>query len=75
MGQIHFTILQISSFEMLGGWTTFNGIRCILLVNDNARYSQLREQVNNVRVVVSPLWRGAGNIHGFILDGKSYRQG
>ncbi len=27
--------------------------------------SQLREQVNNVRlVVVSPLWRGPGNIHG-----------
>ncbi len=28
----------------------------------------LREQVNNVRVVVvSPLWRGPGNIHGSIL--------
>ncbi len=26
-------------------------------------------------VVVSPLWRGPGSIHGFILDGKSYRQG
>ncbi len=24
---------------------------------------------------MSPLWRGPGNIHGFILDGKSYRQG
>ncbi len=38
-------------------------------------YSQLREQVSNVRMVVSPLWRGLGNIHGFIQDGKSYRQG
>ncbi len=26
-------------------------------------------------VVVSPLWRGPGNVHDFILDGKSYRQG
>ncbi len=26
-------------------------------------------------MLVSPLWRGPGNIHGFILDGKSYRQG
>ncbi len=34
----------------------------------------LREQINNVRVVVSPLWRSPNNIHGFILDGKSYRQ-
>ncbi len=25
-------------------------------------------------MVVSPLWRGPGNIHGFVLDGKSYRQ-
>ncbi len=24
---------------------------------------------------VNPLWRGPGNIHGFILDGKSYRLG
>ncbi len=24
-------------------------------------------------VAVSPLWRGPGNIHGFILDGKSHR--
>ncbi len=38
-------------------------------------YSQSREQVNDVHIVVSPLWRGLGNIHGFILDGKSYRQG
>ncbi len=38
-------------------------------------YSHLREQVNNVRMVVSPLWRGPGNVHGFVLDGKSYRQG
>ncbi len=37
--------------------------------------SQVREQVNNVRKVVSFLWRGEGNIHGFTLDGKSYRQG
>ncbi len=34
---------------------------------------QLKEQVNNARMVVSPLWRGPGNIHGFVLDGKSYR--
>ncbi len=26
-------------------------------------------------MVVSPLWRGPGNIHGFVLDGKSYGQG
>ncbi len=26
-------------------------------------------------MVVSPLWRGLGNIHGFVLDVKSYRQG
>ncbi len=36
--------------------------------------SQLMEQVNNVRMVVNPLWRGPGNIHGFVLDGKSYPQ-
>ncbi len=38
-------------------------------------YSQLRKEVNNVRMVVSPLWRGLGNIHGFVLDRKSYQQG
>ncbi len=26
-------------------------------------------------MVVSLLWRGPGNINGFVLDGKSYRQG
>ncbi len=26
-------------------------------------------------MLVSPLWRGPGNMHGFVLDGKSYRQG
>ncbi len=26
-------------------------------------------------MLVSPLWRGPGNIHGFVLDGRSYRQG
>ncbi len=36
-------------------------------------YSLLREQANNVRMVVSTLWHGPGNIHGFILDGKSSR--
>ncbi len=30
----------------------------------------LKEQVNNVRMVVSRLWRSPGYIHGFILDGK-----
>ncbi len=35
-------------------------------------YSHLREQVNNLYMVVSPLWRGPDNIHDFILDGKSY---
>ncbi len=30
--------------------------------------SQLREQVNNVLMVVSPLWRGPVNIHDFILQ-------
>ncbi len=25
-------------------------------------------------MVVSPLWRGLGNLHGFALDGKSYRK-
>ncbi len=39
-------------------------------------YSQLREKVSHVHMVnVSPLWRGPGHTHGFILDGKSYRQG
>ncbi len=33
-------------------------------------YAQLREQVNNVCMVVNPLWRGPGNIHGFVLGGK-----
>ncbi len=36
---------------------------------------QLREHVNNVRMAVNPLWRGPGNIHDFVLNGKSYRQG
>ncbi len=31
-------------------------------------YFQLREQVNNGRMVVSPLWCGPGNIYGFVLD-------
>ncbi len=26
-------------------------------------------------MVVSPLWCGPGNIHGFVLNGKPYRQG
>ncbi len=26
-------------------------------------------------VEVNPLWNGTGNILGFVLDGKSYRQG
>ncbi len=38
-------------------------------------HSQFREQVNNVRMEVSPLWRGQGNIRGFVLDEKHYRQG
>ncbi len=38
-------------------------------------YFQLLKQVNNVRMVVSSLWRGPGNIRDFILDGKSYRRG
>ncbi len=33
------------------------------------------EQVNNAHMVVSPLWPGPDNIHGFALEGKSYRQG
>ncbi len=33
--------------------------------------SQLRERVKHDRMIVSPLWRGPGNIHGFVLDGKS----
>ncbi len=33
---------------------------------------QLREQVSNVRmVVVSPLWRGPGNIHDVVLGEQS----
>ncbi len=32
-------------------------------------YSQLRGQVNNVRMVVSPLWLLPGNITGFNQDG------
>ncbi len=38
-------------------------------------YSQLREQVKNVHMVVSPLWRVLGNIHGFFLGGQSYQVG
>ncbi len=34
----------------------------------------ISSKVNNVDMVVSPLRRGPGNIHGFVLDGKSYRQ-
>ncbi len=34
---------------------------------------QLIEHVNNVSIVMSPLWHGLGNIHGFVLDGNSYR--
>ncbi len=30
--------------------------------------SQLKVQVNNVRIAVSPLWRGQGIIHGFVKD-------
>ncbi len=45
-----------------------------LMVNTHLLNSLSREQVNNVRVVESPLWRGPGNIHGFVLAGKSYRQ-
>ncbi len=26
-------------------------------------------QVNYVRIVVSPMWHGPGNVHGFVLDG------
>ncbi len=26
-------------------------------------------------MVVSPLWRGPSNIHGFLLDGEHYQQG
>ncbi len=39
---------------------------CSLLI------SQVREQVNNVRMAVSPLWCRPGNTHAFTLDGKSY---
>ncbi len=35
-------------------------------------YSQLREHVTNVRLVLSPLWHGTGNTHGFDLDSLSY---
>ncbi len=34
-----------------------------------------REQVNNVRMEVSPLWSGPDNIHGFVLDEKSLPTG
>ncbi len=37
--------------------------------------SQLKEQVNNVRTVVSPLLQEPGNNHGFLVDGKFYRKG
>ncbi len=32
------------------------------------------QQIIYVCIVVRPLWRGSGNIHGFVLDGKSHRQ-
>ncbi len=38
-------------------------------------YFVLREQVNNVRMAMSPLWRGLGNANGFLLDGTSNQQG
>ncbi len=38
-------------------------------------YSKLRKQANNVRMVVSCLWCGPGNVHGCVLGGRSYRQG
>ncbi len=31
-------------------------------------YSQVMEQVNNFRMVVTPLCRGLGNVHAFVLD-------
>ncbi len=39
---------------------------------NNGHATQLKEQINNVDMVMSPLWRGPANIQGFILDGKSY---
>ncbi len=44
------------------------------LINNN-KNSRQRKLEHSVRMVVSPLWRGPSNIHGFILDGKSYQQG
>ncbi len=41
-------------------WSTVNRLP---LLN-----SQLMEQVNNVGMVVNPLWLGLGNTHGFILE-------
>ncbi len=38
-------------------------------------YFQFRKQVDIVRMVMSPLWRGPGNNHGFLLDGKTYSAG
>ncbi len=35
-------------------------------------FSPSKEQVNNVHIVQSSLWRGTANIHGFFLEGKSY---
>ncbi len=43
--------------------------------NNSAVIAYTNHRANNVYMVVSPLWCGPGNIHGFILDGKSYRQG
>ncbi len=33
----------------------------------------LRKQVSNIRMAMGFLWRGSRNVHGFILDGKSYQ--
>ncbi len=36
--------------------------------------SQWRELVYNVHMVISLMWRGLGNMHGFVLDGQTYQQ-
>ncbi len=40
-----------------------------------SRANMMMNQVGYVLMVVSPLWRGPGKIHGFVLDEQSLQPG
>ncbi len=53
-----------------------NGIRTVGVSTISSLlpfHLQLREQVYNARIVVSPLWHESGNIHGLVWDEKPNR--